>query len=235
MVDTRGSDGARVTASRENVLSDDPREAIVPSLRRAPLFLVGALSAVSVWPIASVEAATKSKPVPVAVVSTVAPRAPDTEPPPVEVLAGDGSDGDGTPSGGTLVVGDAAWQCPVPLAKFTNDWGSVRSGGRRHEGTDLLALRGTQVVAPVGGVLRQHDTSAMAGHAFYLAGDDGVEYFGAHLDAYVASNGRVERGTIIGLVGDSGNAKGTTHLHFEIHPTKKSKINPFFTLDAHCR
>ena len=149
----------------------------------------------------------------------------------------EGDDGDGGSDGSiqespSAVIGSPDWQCPVVGAKFTNDWGSARSGGRRHEGTDMLAPRGTPILAPVGGVVRFHE-SGRGGHGFYLAADDGVEYFGVHLDSY-AKSGRVVRGDVIGYVGDSGNARGTTHLHFEIHPTKKTKINPYPTLAAYC-
>ena len=208
----------------------------MPSLRRAPYFLVGALSVVSVvsvWPPPPAGAASIPRPVAVAAVITVPLRPADTD----GVAAGNSSTGsvdDGSPSGAMAFGAVGTWQCPIPSGRFTNDWGAARTGGRRHEGTDLLAAKGTLILAPVGGTFRQHDNSASAGHAFYLAGDDGMEYFGAHLDAYAAPSGRVERGMVIGLVGDSGNARGTNHLHFEMHPTRKSKLNPYFTLDMHC-
>ncbi|MGH8927824.1 MAG: LysM peptidoglycan-binding domain-containing protein, partial [Acidimicrobiia bacterium] len=44
-----------------------------------------------------------------------------------------------------------SWSCPIPGARFFNDWGFPRSGGRFHEGNDLFAPRGTPVVAPVTG------------------------------------------------------------------------------------
>ena len=209
----------------------------MPSLRRAPYYLFGALSVVSIWPSSPAAAAITPRPVPVAAVNTVPSRPADAD----GVAAANSSTGpvdDASTSGpisGPIAFGAVgSWQCPIPSGRFTNDWGAARTGGRRHEGTDLLAAKGTLILAPVGGTFRQHDTSASAGHAFYLAGDDGMEYFGAHLDAYAAPSGRVERGMVIGLVGDSGNARGTNHLHFEMHPTRKSKLNPYFTLEMHC-
>jgi murein DD-endopeptidase MepM/ murein hydrolase activator NlpD len=110
----------------------------------------------------------------------------------------------------------ATWVCPVAGgARFIDDFGEPR-GGRRHLGIDLLAPRGTPVVATVSGVLRRHD-NPLGGHAYYLDGDDGREYYGAHLATFVRGDGRVRIGETIGTVGSSGNAAGgPTHLHFEV-------------------
>ena len=116
---------------------------------------------------------------------------------------------------------------------FTNDWGMPRSGGRRHKGTDMLSPRGTPVVANVGGSVRGH-SSSLGGISYYLTGDDGNEYYGAHLSALSGVTGRVEQGTVIGFVGDSGNARGTNHLHFEIHPGGGGAVNPYPTVSQHC-
>jgi murein DD-endopeptidase MepM/ murein hydrolase activator NlpD len=125
------------------------------------------------------------------------------------------------------------WLCPVAGPHtFTNDFGAPRSGGRSHQGIDVMAARGTPVVASVPGVVRHHNSS-LGGMAYYLAGDDGIEYYGAHLDGFGAS-GRVEAGTVVGYVGTSGNASATApHLHFEIHQGGTS-VNPYATLVRYC-
>ena len=132
-------------------------------------------------------------------------------------------------------VGPATgWICPVqgPHA-FSNDYGAPRGGGRSHQGNDLLAARGTPVVANVSGTVT-HRTGAVSGKAYYLAGDDGNRYFGAHLDTFGAS-GRVSAGTQIGTVGNTGDAAGgPPHLHFEIHPGGSGNVNPFPTLTRYC-
>ena len=125
--------------------------------------------------------------------------------------------------------------CPVqgPRA-FTNDWGQPRSGGRRHQGTDILSPRGTPVVASVGGTVRGHNSS-LGGISYYLNGDDGNTYFGTHLDSLSGASGRVSQGTVLGYVGNTGNARGgPTHLHFEIHPGGGGAVNPYPTLAQHC-
>jgi len=134
----------------------------------------------------------------------------------------------------TPSVTTADWICPVqgPRA-FSNDYGAPRGGGARHQGTDILAPKGTPVVANVGGVVTQR-SGAISGLAYFLAGDDGNRYFGAHLDSFGAS-GRVAAGTRIGTVGDTGDARGgPPHLHFEIHPGGSGYTNPYSTLVKYC-
>lgn len=138
-------------------------------------------------------------------------------------------------SGPSFIAGNGSWMCPVqgPHA-FSNDWGDSRSGGRRHQGNDILSPRGTPVVASVGGSVKRHN-SGLGGLSYYLAGDDGNEYYGAHLDSYVGGSGHVAQGTVIGYVGNSGNARGgPTHLHFEIHPGGGRPVNPYPTLSQYC-
>jgi peptidoglycan LD-endopeptidase LytH len=130
------------------------------------------------------------------------------------------------------VTGD--WICPVqgPHA-FSNDYGDPRGGGRSHQGNDILAPKGTPVVANVSGVVTQRN-GAVSGLAYFLAGDDGNRYFGAHLDSFGAS-GRVSAGTVIGTVGNTGDAAGgPPHLHFEIHPGGSGYTNPYSTLTKYC-
>lgn len=132
--------------------------------------------------------------------------------------------------GQTLKIpGAGSWICPVAGAKYFNDWGFPRSGGRFHSGTDLMAPKGTEILAPVGGRVEVL-TGKVGGLQFRLYGDDDVTYIGSHLDAFGRS-GAVAAGEVIGRVGDTGNARGgPTHLHFEIHPGDGEATNPFPTL-----
>jgi murein DD-endopeptidase MepM/ murein hydrolase activator NlpD len=128
-----------------------------------------------------------------------------------------------------------SWMCPVqgPHA-FSNDYGAPRGGGRRHQGNDILSPRGTPVVANVSGSVNQHN-NGLGGISYYLHGDDGNTYYGAHLDRYTGPNGHVAMGTVIGAVGNSGDARGgPTHLHFEIHPGGGGAVNPYPTLVRYC-
>ncbi len=89
-------------------------------------------------------------------------------------------------------------------------------------------------MTPVAGVVRGHN-SRLGGISFYLVGDDGNTYFGTHLDRLSGVRGRVPAGTVVGYVGNTGNARGTPpHLHFEIHPRGGGAVNPYPTLTRYC-
>jgi murein DD-endopeptidase MepM/ murein hydrolase activator NlpD len=125
------------------------------------------------------------------------------------------------------------WRCPVPGAHFVDDFGYVKPTGQVHEGVDLDAPRGTPVVAPVSGMVAEYPNDK-GGKAIQLWGDDGNRYYGAHLDAY-GRTGRVAAGTVIGRVGNSGDAKGgPTHLHFELHPGGGPAASPYPLLVRAC-
>lgn len=131
------------------------------------------------------------------------------------------------------VPGPGRWECPVPGARFTNDYGYVRADGGFHAGVDLFAPRGTPVLAPTAGTVAQFPNPS-GGRAVHLRASDGTRYYFAHLDSYGAT-GWVEAGTVIGAVGNSGDAAATSpHLHMEAHPGGGDTTNPFPTLVRAC-
>ncbi len=115
---------------------------------------------------------------------------------------------------------------PVDGAHWTRgaigEFGAPRSGGRWHEGFDVVADCGTPLVAVRGGkVLRTGYDPVLYGNYLLIHGEgEERSYFYAHLPrpALVRRGERVRTGERVGSVGETGNAISVgCHLHFEIH------------------
>jgi murein DD-endopeptidase MepM/ murein hydrolase activator NlpD len=103
-----------------------------------------------------------------------------------------------------------------------------RGGGRRHEALDILAARGTPVLAAEDGRIVKLFTSARGGLTIYqFDPSERFCYYYAHLDRYVdglAEGQTVKRGQVIAYVGTTGNApQNTPHLHFAINRLGQEK------------
>jgi peptidoglycan LD-endopeptidase LytH len=147
-------------------------------------------------------------------------------------------------SGGSGGIGDAGtpgFICPMnPAAvSFIDSWGAPRSGGRSHQGTDVMAPYGQPVMAVNNGTAYL-STSSLGGISIWLSSDSGTAYYYAHLSGYaggVGNGGRVETGQVIAYNGNTGNAAGgAPHVHFEIHPggVRNGAVNPYPTLKRAC-
>ena len=120
--------------------------------------------------------------------------------------------------------------------RYSDDYTQPRSNGRTHCGNDILGAKHSRIYAAVGGTITSMPTTKPSyGYMISVQGDDGRRYAYIHLNddtpgtnddaagpqhAYapgLAKGSRVARGQLIGFMGDSGNAKGTPHLHFEMH------------------
>lgn len=145
------------------------------------------------------------------------------------------SGGGGGGGGAGQIIVDGSWVCPVQGGvSFGDSWGAPRSGGRRHQGTDMMAAGGTNIVAVVGGSVQQR-TGGLGGNAIWLSGNDGNTYYYAHMREFVGGSRAVSAGELIGTVGNSGNASGgPTHLHFEMHPGGGPAVNPYPTVRSRC-
>jgi septal ring factor EnvC (AmiA/AmiB activator) len=122
--------------------------------------------------------------------------------------------------------------CPVAGATtFSDSWGAPRSGGRTHKGVDMLASRGTPIVAIEDGRISRLSTSSLGGITIYFTGNSGDYYYYAHLDSYasgISGGMRVSAGTVLGYNGSSGNAPAhIPHLHFQWAPGGGSWANPY--------
>jgi murein DD-endopeptidase MepM/ murein hydrolase activator NlpD len=108
----------------------------------------------------------------------------------------------------------------VPAKALSDDWGEPRGDGDRvHHAIDILAPKGTPVLAAASGTVEKQFESDLGGHTLYVRTSDGgaVHYY-AHLDTIgVAEGAAVRQGQPIATVGDSGSAAGgPPHLHFEV-------------------
>jgi murein DD-endopeptidase MepM/ murein hydrolase activator NlpD len=122
--------------------------------------------------------------------------------------------------------------CPVDAPRsYSDDFGYARAG-HVHQGNDVLAPLGTPIRAPFPGVAAVASNS-VGGMAVKVFGRLGWVY-NAHLSA-LGTLGGVEAGTIVGYVGNSGNAAGgPTHDHFEWHPGGGGAVDPYPYLQQVC-
>ncbi|MEI7885959.1 MAG: M23 family metallopeptidase [Actinomycetes bacterium] len=138
-------------------------------------------------------------------------------------------------------------------ATYVDTFGAPRSGGRTHEGQDLMATKGTPLVAAITGRVTRlrHDLSGLSGNSLTITAADGWSYTYIHLNndspgtddssnkfefafaPTMAVNKSVTAGELVGYLGDSGNAEETVpHLHFEIRQPSGLAINAFASLRA---
>ena len=132
-------------------------------------------------------------------------------------------------------------QFPVPSSdpkRLRDDFADPRTG-HAHEAIDILAPRGTPVVAVDDGVVQKLFNSVRGGLTVYHFDPEGTYcYYYAHLDRYVdglREGQQLHKGDVLGYVGTTGNAPpGTPHLHFAIFklgPEKQwwkgAALNPY--------
>lgn len=138
--------------------------------------------------------------------------------------------GDVRPDLRPMLASDSAYFQAHPLmvpvegvspSSLTDTYHEARAGGRIHMATDILAMRGTPVLAAAPGRVIKLANSGAGGITIYVADASGryVEYY-AHLTGYapnVKEGLQVEEGDVIGFVGTTGNASpDTPHLHFQV-------------------
>jgi len=127
----------------------------------------------------------------------------------------------------------------IQANQLTDTFNQTRDGTRRHEALDIMAARGTPVLAASDGTVAKLFTSVPGGLTVYeFDPSQAYAYYYAHLDHYAAglAEGQVlHRGDVIGYVGSTGNAsEDAPHLHFAIFLLgvekqwwKGTPINPY--------
>ena len=98
---------------------------------------------------------------------------------------------------------------------------SAPRGSRRHNALDILAPRGTPVLAADDGRILSMRRNSAGGITIYLVdAEERMIHYYAHLDGYrkgLGEGDRVTKGDVIGYVGTTGNAPANTpHLHFQV-------------------
>lgn len=100
-------------------------------------------------------------------------------------------------------------------------WGDARDGGKRHhEGLDIFAPKGAPVVAAADGYVTGVKEGGLGGKQVWMKPDDkSIFLYYAHLDKQLVQEGQaVKKGDVLGLIGNTGNARNTpSHLHFGVY------------------
>ena len=117
----------------------------------------------------------------------------------------------------------------VKASQIADTFRAPRDGERLHQGQDIFAPRGTPVFSATEGYVWRIGENRLGGNTVMILGAGGRIYYYAHLDRYAPElkvGDSVTTNTILGFVGNTGNAKGTPpHLHFSIYTTRGA-INP---------
>lgn len=126
----------------------------------------------------------------------------------------------------TISGGGPFSACPVPGGAISDDFGAPRYGGgyHSHEGNDIFAPEGTPIHAPFDGTASGANNT-LGGISVIVTGSQGYAY-NAHMSG-TAQLGSVQAGDVIGYVGSTGDAQGTSpHDHFEWHPGNGAAVDP---------
>jgi murein DD-endopeptidase MepM/ murein hydrolase activator NlpD len=110
-----------------------------------------------------------------------------------------------------------------------NSWHAARPGGRRHEGIDIFSGKGTPVYATTEGIVMRLGRNTLGGNVVWILGPGGQRHYYAHLDRFasISAGERIQPGTVLGYVGNTGNARTTApHLHYGIYD-RAGAINPY--------
>ena len=127
----------------------------------------------------------------------------------------------------------------ISAAQLADTFDDARGQGRVHDAIDIMAPRGTPVIAAAAGTVEKLFESERGGTTVYIRRTDGqwIDYY-AHLDSYapgLAEGQKVPQGHMIGAVGSTGDASPEApHLHYAINAMASGEswwqgkaINPY--------
>ena len=117
--------------------------------------------------------------------------------------------------GQSLAKGDRPWI----VGTFTPGVPTDINHPKGHNGVDLKAARGTPVYPIASGIVKEVGSGSISGNYVMCLHEDGhVQSFYGHLESIKVNKGqKITQSTVIGTVGDTGNAKGRgPHLHYEV-------------------
>jgi murein DD-endopeptidase MepM/ murein hydrolase activator NlpD len=127
---------------------------------------------------------------------------------------------------------------PVDAAiarRLANSWGAARAGGRRHEGIDIFAPKGTPVVSTTRGIVTRVGMNRLGGRIVGVLGPGLEWHYYAHLDRFgtFGEGDIVQAGDVLGYVGNTGNARSTpSHLHYGVYRDGAKNPYPRLTSEA---
>lgn len=109
----------------------------------------------------------------------------------------------------------------VDIARVADTYGAPRGRDRAHEGVDIFAARGTEVLSATPGIVASIRDTGLGGRQVWVIGPARQRHYYAHLDDWAPELGEgdvVLTGDVLGYVGDTGNARGTPpHLHYGVY------------------
>ena len=117
----------------------------------------------------------------------------------------------------------------VATSRIVDSWEARRSGGRKHQGVDIFAPCGREVLSATRGVVLRIGENNLGGRIVGVLGPAGSWHYYAHLSrvADIKRGDIVAAGSVLGYVGNTGNATGgPCHLHYGIYMQGKAN-NPY--------
>lgn len=132
---------------------------------------------------------------------------------------------------------------PVPVqgvraSRIADTFGAPRGRDRSHAGVDIFAPRGTPVLSATRGIVVSVREGGLGGRQVWVMGPGGERHYYAHLDGWrtgLETGDLVAPGDPLGMVGTTGNARGTPpHLHYGVYG-KDGAYDPLPLLKAHPR